>query len=103
MFKKLVIILITTLTLTLNVNAGSDGKLILEKNEPSEVKDCFEGFNRVTFGFNQALDGVLFQPVANVYKKLPSPIRSSVSNSLDNISNITLCCLLIIFYLSIFV
>ena len=45
MFKKLLIILITTLALTLNVNAGSDNELILSKNKPSEVNDCFEGFN----------------------------------------------------------
>ena len=31
MFKKLIIILITTFTLTLNVNAGSDGNLLLKK------------------------------------------------------------------------
>ena len=44
MLKKFTIILITTLALTLNVNAASDGELILKKNEPSEVKDCFEEF-----------------------------------------------------------
>jgi phospholipid-binding lipoprotein MlaA len=86
MFKKLLIILITTFTLVGNSYAASDGELILKKNEPSEVKDCFEGFNRATFGFNQALDGILFQPVSNVYKKLPSPVKSGVSNSLDNLS-----------------
>ena len=42
--------------------------------------------NRATFGFNQALDGIVFKPVASVYKKLPSPIKSGVSNSLDNLS-----------------
>ena len=31
MIKKLVIIIITTLTLTFNVNAGSDGELILKR------------------------------------------------------------------------
>ena len=86
MLKKFIIILITTLALALNVSAASDGELILKKNEPSEVKDCFEGLNRATFGFNQALDGIVFKPVANVYKKLPSPIKSGVSNSLDNLS-----------------
>ena len=86
MLKKLTIVLITTLTITLNVNAASDGELILKKNEPSEVKDCFESFNRFTFGINQALDGIIFQPIASVYKKFPSPIKSGVSNSLDNLS-----------------
>ena len=86
MIKKFIFVLITTLTLTLSVNAASDGELILKKNEPSEIEDCFEGLNRATFGFNQALDGIIFKPVANIYKKLPSPIKSGVSNSLDNLS-----------------
>ena len=88
MIKKFGIIIITTLALTLNVNAASDGDLLLKKNNPSEVKDCFEGLNRATFAFNQALDGVVFKPVASLYKKFPSPVRSGVSNSLDNLSNL---------------
>jgi phospholipid-binding lipoprotein MlaA len=88
MVKKFGIILITTLALTLNVYAASDGELILKKNEPSEVKDCFEKLNRGTFAFNQALDSLIFKPVSGVYKKLPSPIKTGVSNSLDNLSNL---------------
>ena len=86
--KKIVIIIFTTIALTLNVNAGTDGELILKKNEPSEVKDCFEKINRVTFAFNQTLDGVIFQPVASLYKKLPSPAKTGVSNSLENLSHL---------------
>ena len=88
MIKKIVIIIITTLALTLNVNASSDGELLLKKNNPAEVKDCFEKLNRATFAFNQALDGIIFKPVASVYKKFPSPVKSGVSNSLDNLSNL---------------
>ena len=88
MFRKFGIILITTFTLVLNVQAASDGELVLKKNEPSEVKDCFESLNRGTFAFNQALDGLIVKPVASVYKKLPSPVRTGVSNSLDNLSNL---------------
>ena len=88
MIKKFAIILFTTLALTLNVSAGSDGELILKKNEPSEIKDCFEKFNRVTFKFNQALDGVVFQPIASFYRKLPSPAKTGVSNSIENISHL---------------
>ena len=88
MIKKFVIIIITTFALTLNVSAGTDGELLLKKNEPSEIKECFEKINRVTFAFNQALDGIIFKPVASVYKTLPSPVRSGVSNSLDNLSNL---------------
>ena len=88
MIKKVAIILITTLALTLNVSASSDGELLLKKNEPSEVKDCFEKINRVTFAFNQTLDGVIFQPVASLYRKLPSPARTGVSNTLENLSHL---------------
>ena len=86
--KKLVIIIFTTLALTLSANAGTDGELILKKNEPSEVKDCFEKINRATFAFNQALDGVVFQPVASLYRKLPSPAKTGVNNSLENLSHL---------------
>ena len=89
MFKKFSLILITTIALTFNVNAGSDGNLILNKNKPSEVKDCFENINRATFKFNQALDGMVFKPVASVYRKLPSVAKTGVSNSLDNLSHLT--------------
>ena len=88
MIKKFLIIVFTTLALTLNVNAGSDGDLILKKNEPTEVKDCFEKINRVTFAFNQTLDGVIFKPVASLYRKLPSPAKNGVSNSLENVSHL---------------
>ncbi len=88
MIKKFGIIIITTLALTLNVNASSDGELLLKKNEPSEVKECFEKLNRATFAFNQALDVIIFKPVASVYKTFPSPIKSGVSNSLDNLTNL---------------
>ena len=88
MFKKLTLILITTLALTFNVHAGSDGELLLKKNQPSEIKDCFENLNRATFKFNQALDGMIFKPVASVYRKLPSPAKKGVSNSLQNLSHL---------------
>ncbi len=88
MIKKFVIILITTLTLTVNSYAGSDGELLLKKNDPSKVKDCFEGINRFTFALNQGLDGIIFEPVAKAYRVLPSPIRVGFSNSLNNLSNL---------------
>ena len=88
MLKKISIILITTLTLTLNVNAASDGDLILKKNDPSEIKDCSEGFNKASFALNKGLDKALFRPVANIYRSLPTPIRNGSSNFLDNLSNL---------------
>ena len=88
MIRKFAIIVITTLALTMNSYAGSDGELLLKKNDPSNVKDCFEGLNRATFAFNQSLDGILFEPVSRAYRVLPSPIRTGFSNSLSNLSNL---------------
>ena len=88
MFRKYILTVILTVLLSFSANASSDGELILKKNQPTEVKDCFENLNRATFAFNQALDGLIFRPVANAYRNLPSPIKSGVSNSLDNLSNL---------------
>ena len=88
MFKKYLIIFLAIIGLYSNAIAGDDGELILKKNNPSEVKDCFEGLNRATFAFNQGLDKIIIKPVATVYRVLPQPVRSGVSNSLDNLSNL---------------
>ena len=88
MMKKIIVILITTFTLVVNVYAGSDGELILKKNEPSEIKDCSETFNKASFALNQGLDKIIFKPVSSVYRVLPSPIKTGVSNSLNNLSNV---------------
>ena len=88
MFKKLILTCLSVIFIAFNVNAASDGELILKKNQPTEIKDCFENLNRASFAFNQALDGVIFKPVASIYKKLPSPVKNGVGNSLDNLSNL---------------
>ena len=88
MFRKFALITISILFLAFNANAGSDGELILKKNQPAEIKDCFENLNRATFAFNQALDGIIFKPVASAYRVLPSPLKTGVSNSLDNLSTL---------------
>ena len=88
MIKKILIIIITTFTLSVNLYAGSDGELILKKNEPSEVKDCSETFNKASFALNKGLDKIIFKPVSSVYRVLPSPVKTGVSNSLNNLSNV---------------
>tara|TARA_Y100000817_G_scaffold314002_1_gene311530 strand:+ start:915 stop:1700 length:786 start_codon:yes stop_codon:yes gene_type:complete len=88
MFKKISLVVITTFTLILNVNASSDGELLLKKNNPSEIKECWEGFNRAAFSLNKGLDKIIFKPVASVYRNLPIPIKNGASNSLDNLSNV---------------
>ena len=88
MIKKIIVILITTLTLIANVNASSDGELLLKKNNPAEIKDCWEGFNRATFALNQGLDKAILKPVAKAYRSLPSPVKTGTNNVLVNLSSL---------------
>ena len=88
MIKKIIVIIITTFALVSNLQAGSDGELVLKKNEPSEIKDCSETFNKASFALNQGLDKIIFKPVANIYRFMPSPIKTGVSNSLNNLGNL---------------
>jgi phospholipid-binding lipoprotein MlaA len=85
--KKILTILALSLFFFANSFAGNDGELILSKKS-KPVKDCFEPINRFTFAVNMGLDKVIFKPVAKGYRVLPSPVRSSISNVLDNITNL---------------
>ena len=88
MFKKIAVILITTLTLVSNASAGSDGELLLKKNNPTEIKDCFENLNRATFAFNQGLDKAVIKPLAKSYRNLPDPVQKGTGNAVKNLSNL---------------
>ena len=77
-----------TSLISLSAHAGSEGQEKLSKKSSSEVKDCFEGINRGVFAFNQALDSVLFEPLAKGYRQLPSPVRSGTGNVLNNLSSL---------------
>ena len=88
MFKKLTITIILILLSAFNVNAGSDGDLKLNKDEPKKIKDCFEKLNRATFAFNQGLDKAIIKPIAKGYRKLPDPIQKGTSNAVKNLSNL---------------
>ena len=59
-----------------------------DTNNPTNVKDCSEGFNRASFGFNKALDKAIIKPIAMGYRKLPRGIRTITSNFLNNLSNL---------------
>ena len=85
--KKIIVITLISVMFSLNVNAGTDGENKISK-KPKEVKDCFEGLNRATFSLNQGLDKVIFKPIAQGYRKLPSPVRTGTSNALENISSL---------------
>ena len=71
--------------------SGDDGKIKLNGKKDNgyvEVKDCFEKVNRGIFAFNQALDKVIFKPLAKGYRVFPQPIRSGTSNALSNLGNV---------------
>ena len=107
--KKLIITFLISILIASNVSAGSDGEDNLSKKaidvpdigitkekdksislskKDKPVKDCFEGLNRVTFSLNQGLDKVIFEPVAKVYRVLPSSVRTGTSNALNNLSSL---------------
>ena len=88
MLKKLTITVIYIFLLAFNANAGSDGELVLKKDHPDKIKDCFEKLNRATFSFNQGLDKVLIKPIAKSYRNLPDPIQKGASNAVKNLSNL---------------
>jgi phospholipid-binding lipoprotein MlaA len=48
--------------------------------------DPFERVNRHIYKFNAQFDEAIFLPVADTYRRLPSPIRTGVHNFFDNLS-----------------
>ena len=90
MLKKLTILLFSIFLFTYNAYAGSDGELVLKKNnsDAQDIKDCFEKLNRATFSFNQGLDKAVIKPIAESYRKLPDKIQKGTSNAVKNLSNL---------------
>ena len=81
-------VVILSLFIATSSMAGSDGQNELSKNTNGQVKDCFEKVNRGIFAFNQVMDGIIFEPLAKGYRKLPSPIRTGTSNFVGNVSTL---------------
>ena len=81
-------VIVLSLFIATSSMAGSDGQNELSKNTNGEVKDCFETVNRGIFAFNQAIDGLIFEPLAKGYLHLPSPIRTGTSNFVGNLSTL---------------
>ncbi|MDA9635162.1 VacJ family lipoprotein [Candidatus Pelagibacter sp.] len=86
--NKILITGLITFLLTFAANAGADGESDLSKNNPAQVKDCFESLNRGTFALNKGLDKVILKPIAKAYRSLPSPMRNGTSNVLVNLSSL---------------
>lgn len=52
-------------------------------------RDPLEGYNRVMFGFNDAVDRVALKPVATVYQKAtPSFVQTAVGNFFGNLGDV---------------
>ena len=88
MLRKLVIIFVSIFLIAFNTYAGSDGELVLKKDKPEEIKDCFEKLNRATFKFNQSLDKAIIKPIAKGYRNLPDPIQRGTTNAVNNLSTL---------------
>ena len=78
--KKILIISLLGICVAFAANAKS--------SNPTDIKDCSQGFNRVSFKFNQGLDKAILRPIAIGYRKLPNGIRTITSNFLSNLSNL---------------
>jgi phospholipid-binding lipoprotein MlaA len=56
----------------------------------ADPRDPWEGFNRASYKFNDALDRAIAKPVAKGYKKVtPRVVRTGVSNFISNLGTIT--------------
>jgi phospholipid-binding lipoprotein MlaA len=57
------------------------GDLVVAQEDP------LEGVNRVVFGFNQVVDHLVLEPSARIYHAVvPPPIRTGISNVLNNLA-----------------
>lgn len=60
-------------------------------DESENPRDPWEGYNRVIFGFNEAIDEVLIKPIAIGYEYIvPEPIRILVTNVFSNIGDVVI-------------
>lgn len=60
-----------------------------QDGRPSSPKDPWEGFNRVVYNVNDALDAALLKPVATGYQKaVPEPARDGVKNFFGNLGDV---------------
>jgi phospholipid-binding lipoprotein MlaA len=56
----------------------------------TDPRDPWEGFNRASYKFNDALDRAVAKPAAKGYKKVtPRVVRTGVSNFISNLGTIT--------------
>jgi phospholipid-binding lipoprotein MlaA len=86
-------------TATANVAAKDSGQAGADTQEaappvrPADAPsmhtyDPWERINRFTYRFNARFDEAIFLPVANSYRRIPSPVRSGVHNFFGNLSEV---------------
>jgi phospholipid-binding lipoprotein MlaA len=60
-----------------------------DKDSILYVHDPLEGFNRAMYAFNAQFDRAVFLPVVDAYEyALPQPVRTGVSNAIDNLNEV---------------
>jgi phospholipid-binding lipoprotein MlaA len=70
-------------------NAAQAPPPVTPADAPSmRTYDPWERLNRFTYRFNARFDEAVFLPAANVYRRIPSPIRAGVHNFFGNLSEI---------------
>jgi phospholipid-binding lipoprotein MlaA len=72
------------------VHGGPEAAPLLtpEDAPPMYTYDPWERFNRFAYRFNARFDEAIFLPVANTYRRMPSPVRAGVHNFFGNIAEI---------------
>ena len=82
MVQKRIKIIVCAIALVLTFSSHTFAK------EKYSANECFEKFSRGTLKFNQALDKVIFKPIAKGYRALPVPIRTGSSNFVGNLRSL---------------
>ena len=88
MGRKLILIIYTTIALTFSTFAISSEDLILKKMNPLKLKIVQKNLTEQLSLLTQSLDKIIIKPLASAYNILPSPIRSGVGNSLNNLTHL---------------
>ncbi len=79
---------VSALCLSLGACAGSKDPDMARKAAPRELQDPLEPVNRAVFSFNNALDVVIIEPVAKLYRAvLPQFVRDGVQNFMRNLES----------------
>jgi len=90
LIKKLSLVIVILLFSNYLYGAASDNVKIESSDfETSkiadEIYDPIEPFNRAIFSFNNTVDKLIAEPASKQYIKLPSPLKTGISNFLSNL------------------